>query len=532
MSRKSARAPRAKRSDLPLILLALGVLVLAVFLPTLHSQFVYDAQAEIGMWDWLHNPHNILTAVSFRLMSLDVLDFNRPVAVAWLMFNSMLWGRDPFGYHLDSILLHVTVTCLVFVLIQHLLDQGAPQGDPARRNSAAFFAALLFALHPLVTEAVCEPANCKDLLATFFGLAALLLATRHRPGFGPGDPARMLLCPFLCLLSIGSKELGLAFPAILLAYWFLFRRREPAMFWLAIIGAGGVVDILFLIARFALEHHPSVIFLHGPTYPGGTLWHTQVFIQPRIFALYLFNLFWPLYLCADYSGYSVRYLPLWLSVPLDLLVVAGLAWCSRKDRRAFFASVFIVATLLPVANLVPIFRAAADRFLYAPLIGVMVLAALALDSRWLAGTRVRRRLSSAAVVLVLALLLPVTLQREHIWSSELPLWQDTFARNPTSFAAQVGLPEALLKAGRYEEARKQSEVALRTIHEDWPWLWFDYALELEKLGDHAGAERAAQHAIKLKPDITDAAGMADTLQEPAPMVEEFDRIAARLPAAR
>ena len=100
MSRKTARAPQAKRSGLLLILLALGVLVLAVFLPTLHSQFVYDGLAEIGMWDWLHNPHNILTAVSFRLMSLDVVDFNRPVAVAWLMYNSMLWGWAPFGYQI------------------------------------------------------------------------------------------------------------------------------------------------------------------------------------------------------------------------------------------------------------------------------------------------------------------------------------------------------------------------------------------------------------------------------------------------
>jgi protein O-mannosyl-transferase len=532
MSRKIARAPQAKRSDLLLILLALGVLVLAVFLPTLHSQFVYDALAEIGMWDWLHNPHNILTAVSFRLMSLDVVDFNRPVAVAWLMYNSMLWGRDPFGYHLDSVLLHITVTCLVFVLIRHLLDQGAPHRDPARRNSAAFFATLLFALHPLVTEAVCEPANCKDLLATLFGLAALLVATRHRPGFGPGDPARMLLCPLLCLLSIGSKEVGVAFPAVLLAYWFLFRRREPPGFWLAVIGAGAAVDILFLIARFHLEHHPSIIFLIPPAYPGGTLFYTQACIQPRIFALYLFNLFCPLYLCADYGPYSVRYLPLWLSVLLDLLAVAGLAWCSRRDRRAFFASVFLVATLLPVSNLVPIFRAAADRFLYAPLIGVMILAALALDSPGLAGNRLRRRIGSAVVVLVLALMLPVTLQREHTWSSEIPLWQDTLARNPTSFAAWVGLPEALLRAGRYAEARKQSETALSMGHKDWPWVWFDYALELEKLGDHAGAERAAQRAIELKPDITDAAKMSGTLQVQAPMVEQFDRIAARLPAAR
>jgi hypothetical protein len=60
----------------------------------------------------------------------------------------------------------------------------------------------------------------------------------------------------------------------------------------------------------------------------------------------------------------------------------------------------------------------------------------------------------------------------------------------------------------------------------------DYAIELEKLGDPAGAERAAQQAIKLQPDITDVARMSGTLQESPDLLMEFDRIAARLPARR
>jgi hypothetical protein len=532
MSRKSARSSPAKAPGLALVFAVIGALVLAVFWPTVHSGFVYDSQGEIVLWAWLHDSRNVLTAVTFKIMSLDLLDFNRPVAVAWLMFNAMLWGQGPVGYHLASILLHIVVACLVFVLIRHILDQAALKGDPARRNSAAFFATLLFALHPIVSEAVCEPANCKDSLAVLFGLGALLLITRHRPGFGPGDPARILLCPFLCLLSIGSKEVGVAFPAALLAYWLLFRRKEAAGFWIAIIALSGIVDAVFLAARFALEHHPSEVFVHPPVYPGGTLIHTQLYLQPRIFALYLVNLVWPLNLCADYGPYSIRYLPLWLAWPTVLLVLAGLAGWSTRDRRAFFASVIIVAALLPVANLVPLFRPAADRFLYAPLIGVVILVALVLDSPWVAGNKVRRRIATTAIVVILALFLPIMLQREQVWSDEILFWQDTVARNPESFSGRVALPEALLKAGRYEEARQQSEITLRLPPKTWPWTWFDYALELEKLGDHAGAEQAAQRAIAMKPDITDAAKMGRTLQCPSDMVEQFDVIAARLPARR
>jgi hypothetical protein len=534
MSRKSARSSRPSRSASGLTLAALGalaVVVLTAFWPTLHSEFVYDSQGEIVLWDWLHDPRNILTAVSFKLMSLDVLDFNRPVAVASLMFDSLIWGRDPFGYHLTSILLHMATTWAVFLFLRHILIQTGPERDPDRRTLVAFLGALLFALHPLVTEAVCEPSNRKDLLATLFSLTALLLAARHRPGWGRGDPARVLLCPFLCLLAVGSKELGAALPVMLLAYWFLFRRKEPAGFWLAIIAGSGVVTVLFLIARFALAHHPSEIFLNEPVYPGGTLANTVFLVQPRIFALYLVNVFWPLYLCADYNAYMVRFLPVSLSLVLLALAAAAMAWWSVKDRRAFFASVFIVATLLPVANLVPIYHAAADRFLYAPLVGIAIFVALALDGEWLAGRPRRHEIATAGLLILLGLLVPVTLQREHAWSSELALWQDTLKRNPTSFNAQVNLPDVLLGAGRTREAKAISEVTLRTEAATWPWAWADYAIELERLGDHAGAERAARYAIHLKPDMTDSDKMARTLQAPRGLTQEFDEIAARLSSA-
>jgi hypothetical protein len=533
MTRKSARPSPAKGAGLALILPALGALILAFFWPTLHSQFSYDSQAEILNWDWLHDPHNLLTAVSFRIMGLDVVDFNRPVAVAWLMFVSLFSGRDPFGYYLASILLHIAVACLAFLLLRHLLGLARPQGDPARHDAPAFLATLIFALHPVVTEAVCEPANCKDGLALLFGLAAILLAVRHRPGPpGPGDAARMLLCPFLCLLSIGSKELGLAFPVLLFVYWLLFRRDESRRYWLVVILAGTLVDVAFLIARFTLEHHPSEVFLHAPTYPAGALAPTFFLVQPRIFALYLVNLLCPLWLCADYNGYSIGFYPLWLAWPLVLLVAAALIWIARKDRRACFSVAFIVLTLLPVSNLVPIFRAAADRFLYAPLIGLALLAALALDSAWLARHHPWRHAAVAAVIVLLALSFPITLQREQAWSSAVSLWQDTLARNPTSFPAWVNLPDAYLEAGRLEEAKTQSEKALQTPYKIWPWVWFDYAIELEKLGDHAGAERAARRAIELKPDITDTPKMVRTLQESAGLMHDFEQITARLPANR
>jgi len=380
----------------------------------------------------------------------------------------------------------------------------------------------------VITEAVCEPSYCKDLLAAFFGLLALLPAMRHNPGTGHGDILRMFLCPLLCLLAIGSKEVGVAIPAVLFLYWILFRRTEPGRFWAWIISSSVAVIVIFLFARFSLAHHPSEIFLGQPEYPGGSL-SAALLIQPRILTFYLINLLWPFYLCADYNGYTVKFLPLSVSlfVLMPVLILIG-AW-AMKDRRVLFGAGFIVLCLLPVCNLVPIYHPMADRYLYLPMIGIAMLVAVGLESVRPA-TKKHRWITAACFALpVFGFLIPFTLQREKVWSNDLVLWQDTLDRNPASLPARINLPEALLKAGRPTEAKQQSEATLRTPYATEPWAWADYALELNRLGDTTGAALAARRAIELKPDIIDAAKMIRTLQCSKDIAFEFAQLAASLP---
>jgi len=511
-----------------LSLAGLLLIVLAVFTPSLQSDLVYDSATEIVQWNFIHEPGQILTPLTFQLMGLDVLDFNRPVAVTFLMFESMLWGKNPVGYHLTNIILHGLIVCLVFLLIRRFLSFGSGPCYSTRRDVIAFLVTLIFAIHPLVTEPVCEPSYCKDLLAALFGLTALMLAIRHDPGAKKGDVLRMFLCPLLCLLAIGSKEVGVAFPAILFLYWLIFRRTEPGRFWAwTLAGSFGVV-IVFLIARFALAHNPSVIFVDPPHYPGDSL-SAALVVEPRILAVYLINIFWPAYLCADYNGYSVKFLPLPFAMLILVPVILGLGWWSMKDRRILFGAGFIALCLLPTSNLVPIYHPMADRYLYLPLIGIVLLAGLALDRVWMIAKLSHMVAVSLLVLLLCAALITITLQREKVWSTGLALWRDTLERNPASLAGRTDYPEALLLAGRLTEARYQSEMTLRTPYVNIPLVWLDYALELNRLGDRAGAEQAARRALALKPDLVDTAKMIQTLQYRADIATEFAQLAASLP---
>lgn len=104
--------------------------------------------------------------------------------------------------------------------------------------------------------------------------------------------------------------------------------------------------------------------------------------------------------------------------------------------------------------------------------------------------------------------------------------------NPASYPARVNLPEELYRAGRFSEARQQSEATIRTPYATDPWVWVDYALELNCLGDLPGAKQAARHALDLKPDLTDTNKMIRTLQCPSDIAIEFGQLAASLPAPK
>jgi tetratricopeptide (TPR) repeat protein len=227
----------------------------------------------------------------------------------------------------------------------------------------------------------------------------------------------------------------------------------------------------------------------------------------------------------------VRYLPLGPSLFI-LAVAAGLlGWWSVKDRRVLFAAGFLAATILPVCNLVPIYHPVADRYLYNPLIAGALLLAIALDSAWISAVFARRLAVIIGLLIVAALLVPVTLERERVWSDDILLWQDTLARNPDSVGARANLPGAYLEEGRLEEAKVESERALNTPGFVSAFAWADYAIVLNRLGDRPGALAAARRAIALQPDIVDADKMVETLQAPRDLSDEFARLAASAPAS-
>jgi tetratricopeptide (TPR) repeat protein len=507
----------------------LAAITLAVFSSSLTADFVYDARMQILTGDFIHDWRNWPAVLSFRVLGMDVLDFNRPVMLASLMLDAALWGRESFGYHLTSVLLHVANVLLLWHVIRHLIRTESGPAPSARSRPETvllpLLAALVFAVHPIVTEAVCEPTFREDLLVVFFSLSALVLAMGHDPAAPGYDRWRAFGCIASCLLAIGSKEAGIVTPMLLAAFWWLFRQGEPGRFWGVAIGGATLMVVAFLTARFLLEPTPSKIFETKPEYLGGSLAQAML-IEPRILALYAQLILFPVNLCADYGLLSVGHLPL----PVALLLLAAIAVAAtlsaRHDRRLLFAYALILLPLVPVANLIPIYRPAADRYLYMPMAGVALTVACLLDAPWLAGREPLRRRTLVVGLAAVALLGLVCMERQRVWASSLALWDDSYRKNPTSFTNAAGLGEALREADRLPEAEQFTREAIRLSDGQRGDVWATLALILDGQRRPAEAAEAVAKAIAIDPRLADPDTRVEALAMERPMAEAWKRLLA------
>lgn len=503
--------PRVPTSPFLWTALALFLASFCLYLPTLRSGFVWDAVIIVLNQPFIHEPSNWWHLLTLRVVSMDVIDFNRPVHLASLMLDAAVWGRNPFGYHLTSNLLHAANTVLVFFVILRGLsesvdDRSAAISPSKEKILAATFGAVLFAWHPVQCEAVCEPTFREDLQVVFFSLAALLLAIR-----GGGDPASpnstriprlptgvaILACWALCFLATGSKESGLAATGVLAAWWILFERRTRWRYWLVVVSGAFAVSLSFLAFRFAMEKPDSLFFAVKPMPLGGSTL-SSIAVFPRIFVAYLGNLLDPSRLSADYTFDSIGAPGIAESwVVFAVVAAAAVVWAWRSRSAAFGIALF-ATPLLFVSNLVPIYSPMADRHFYFPMVGLGMLTATALTPVLLSPHPFVRRLATAAAGIICLWLAHASFERQKVWESPTALFADTISKNPRSFAAHGVYATALSTAGDKEKALHHTLEASRLMPEGGGKLGLDAAKLLVELGRRSEAA-ALMHTVEIPP---------------------------------
>lgn len=352
----------------------------------------------------------------------------RPLTPAMFAVERSLFGDSPFPGHLINALLYALLCALLFTTIRTLLLPGF--GDAAAGN-IALVTALLFAVHPLHTEAV---ANIKgrDEIVTLLGCLAAWWAVlqaydRHKPAWIAAAAGAL----FLALLS---KEHAIAFLAVIpLSLWFFRPGHKPATWtrlWPLLVAAlaflfirGSVIGWQMGAAPMEMLNNPF-IKVEGNNYLPFTVterWSTIAYTL----LLYLKLLVWPWPLTHDYYPRHIAVMDLshplvWLGLLLHLALIVFILRGWRARNPFAFAGLFYLATLALMANILfPVGTTMSERFLFMPSVGFTFALGL-LAHRYLPGrTRGAAWVAVAALAAVWSI---ATIQRNPVWKDNYTLF--------------------------------------------------------------------------------------------------------------
>ena len=353
-------------------------------------------------------------------------------------------GMGVAGFHLANLLIHGVNAFLVYRLAQAYIRQ---QWLRDSLRQAPLLAALLFAVHPVHTEAVSYISGRSASLMTLFYLAAML---SYVTGRTRGSKIHLyVVTPLLFILALGVKETAITFPLALLIWevacggrWQIaFKPQWPV--WA--VSACAVLFFIFSDSYFAQMQRSSVF--------NGLQGNIATQVSGFVYLLRQWAL--PLWLNIDpdlplRTGVSGALFPLFLFIAF--FVVMLVFW--RRRLWLGFALAWTMLQLIPLYLFLPRIDIANERQMY--LAGWPLFLALSIElTLWLNAATLR--LAAAALLLALVSL---TILRNQVYANEISLWEDTATKSPGKARVHNNLGHAYLLSNRNDDARREFTTAL------------------------------------------------------------------------
>jgi tetratricopeptide (TPR) repeat protein len=426
-----------------LVGLALGLLPFVVYAPVLWAGFIWDDNVYVTQNETLRSLPGLFE-IWFVPRSIPQY-YPLVHTLFWVEYH--LWGLDPAGYHVVNVSLHAASAVLLWRVLLRL------------RMPGAWFAAAVFAVHPVMVESVAWITERKNVLSLSLALAATLSYFRFAPPDRAPDAvlperrhfAAYFLSLFLFVGALLSKTVVCSLPAVLLvvAWWkrgrVTWRDVQPLVPFLAIGLALGLNTV------WLEQHHVGA---------RGSEWALtpldRVLLAGRVLWFYAAKLIWPHPLMFFYPRWTIDAHAAWHYVfPAAALVVVGGLWLARaRIGRGPLAAVLVFAGVLTPAlgffDVYPFrYSYVADHFQYHASIALICAATgLVIGSpSWNWG-----RARMLGLALVLFVLGGLTLRQVRIYHDLETLSRDTIQRNPGAWQAYSILAEELAAAGRHDEA--------------------------------------------------------------------------------
>ncbi len=514
------------------VLTGVAVIVLAAFcayLPSLNGGFLLDDDKLLINAPLIKAPDGL-----YRFWCTTEAQDYWPVSNTTLWIEWRMWGMNPTGYRVTNLILHIVNALLIWVILWKLSIPGA------------FWAAMIFAVHPVNVESVAWISQRKGLMAMLFFLFSILCylrqflssssdntqRSRHTPCAGTahgvcgqliGSWYWLSLAAFvLAMLSKGSVAV---LPVLLLGivWW----RREATKYDLARTAPFFAVAVVLAIVNVWFQTHGQDVvtrqagLIERLLGAGGVVW------------FYLYKALLPLNLVFVYPQWHIEVgNPLcWLPL-LAAVTVTALLWQYRQgwSRSFLLAWGFFCVSLLPMLGFADVgfmqYSLVSDHYQYTAIIGVIALVAAGYEVWYQRARGPVRSTASAVVLVVLGALMFLTWQQSGLYSNAVTLYQATLEKNPGSWLIHNNLGFALIKTDKLPEAMEHFQLALR-INPNYAEAHNNMGYSLIQMGQLPEAIKHLQQALRLKPDFADAENnmglYMDQTGQPQEAIEHYEQ---------
>jgi Tfp pilus assembly protein PilF len=345
------------------------------FIKALDSQGLWDMFSSFHAWDYI------------------------PVTYLSLSVDYWLYGLNPSGYHFSNTLLHFLNTLLVYQLVFRITNSGV----------GSFWVSLIFLAHPVQVESVAWIAERKNLLSFFFFSFSFL--TYLRGGM-------RLFSLLLFLLACLAKTSVVILPLLLILYDVLFTNKRIKNI---LLDKVAYFIISLGTASLAILSHSSGGTLRN--HPDDNVFNT-LFSMMAVFKEYILKILFPINLNIWYPDQVYKSL-MEPQVLISLIVITGyvwlFCWSYSRYRILCFGLVWFPIALIPVSHIIPFPQMMADRFLYIPLVGLLIALA-----SWKSLFKMRVGFLVMTVILILSSL---SISRIQVYQDDFHLWQDSVSKN-------------------------------------------------------------------------------------------------------
>ena len=424
-------------------LLVIG-LTLVAYLPALHNGFIWDDDA------WLMKNQTLYGWSGLHELWFNPLALQQyyPITGSVFWMEYQLWRFDPFGYHAVNVLLHA-LNAVLFALTLRKLRLPAP-----------WFAAAIFAVHPVMVESVAWITEIKNTLSTAFFLGSVLAYLRFENLEEAETPREWKWLGFsvaLFLCALLSKSVTCTLPVVLAVLIWWKRPRLRFADFIPLVPYFFLAIPLGLLTAWLEAHHV------GATGPEWTLSGMQRgMLAGRVVCFYFAKLIWPANLAFIYPRWRLENAWFFL-FPTTVLGGLALLWTLRRrmGKEPFVAVAAFIVTLGPILGFMNCyafqFSYVADHWQYLASLCLISLVAAIVGRLHLANP-IARFVVLGVPIFVLGFL---TWRQCPVYRNVETLWQDTLTKNPNCWLAHHNLGVVLQAQNHFPEAEAHFRSALQ-----------------------------------------------------------------------